>query len=133
MSYHWNITGVYNSKIQVVCITVRTDCFGVLCSDECLRTSCSRRHTICSSYPCPLQFFTSNDQVWSASRIDAATASPVVRAKRTNPRNSSCMLQLSSTNRIDMQSCSIFETSGFIGENREERCMLWNLNDNFVP
>ena len=47
------------------------------------------------SYPCPLQFFTSNDQVWSASRIDVATASPVVRAKLTNPRNSSCILQVS--------------------------------------
>ena len=63
------------------------------------------------SYPCPLQFFTSNGQVWSASRIDVATASPVVLAKLTNPRNSSCILQVSSTNRIDMQSCQVFETS----------------------
>ena len=54
------------------------------------------------SYPCSLQFFTSNDQVWSASRIDAATASPVVCAKRANPRNSLCMLQVSSTNRIKL-------------------------------
>ena len=63
------------------------------------------------SYPCPLQFLTSNDHVWTASRIDVATAAPVVRPKRTNPRNSSCMLQVSSTNRIDMQSCSLFELS----------------------
>ena len=85
------------------------------------------------SYPCPLQFFTSNDQVWSASRIDAATASPVVCAKRTNAKNSLCILQVSSTNRIHMESCSIFETSSVIGENREERCMLWNFTDNLFP
>lgn len=134
VSYHRNVTGMYNGKIQAVCI----DCFGALLSDKSLHTSCSRGHTIAApSYPCPLQFFATNGQVWSASRIAVTTTAPVVRPKRTNPRNSSCMLQVSSTNRIDMPSCSLFQVSVVSSVMREgacsERCMLLDFTNNFVP
>ena len=87
---------MYNSKIQAVCITVRINCFGAPLSviNACVPLA-AEDILDAPSYPRPLQFFTSNDQVWSASRIDVATASPVVRAKLTNPRNSSCILQVS--------------------------------------